>query len=529
MPETGERIGDYEILAALGAGGMGRVYKVRNVISNREEAIKILLPDFAADPDAAARFMTEIRTLATLEHPGITQLRTAFQSQNQFVMVMEFVEGATLEKLATQGRIPLHRILDYSNQILSALGYAHSRGVTHRDIKPANIMITAHGVVKLMDFGIAKSANEVQLTRPGTTLGSVYYMSPEQVRGGEIDGRSDIYSFGVMLYELLTGRKPFVADSHYNLLNAHLNEVPTPPMTVNPALSQQLNDVVLRALAKRPADRFKNAQEFRDALRVRREAFPAPAPAPVAQPEVPPEAPVNVVPHLPPVPLPELSAEARISDPPPSLSTTAATRRSLWIRIGAAAAILVVVAVAALLPRIPAMRNKAAVSPIDLQASSPAPPATSPSAPSPREDTGTGDSPSPAGDHESAPGSLRSKAKKGKSAVVETATVPPNLSPAPAPPVVPAEPTAEVREAQERWASLDARASSAFSGVQRFRSEQQAQGLVIRGDILEAMNRARQFLSHAHAAISSRDLPSATAYMNSADAEITRLEKFLGR
>ena len=122
MPETGERIGDYEILAALGAGGMGRVYKVRNVISNREEAIKILLPDFAADPDAAARFMTEIRTLATLEHPGITQLRTAFQSQNQFVMVMEFVEGATLEKLANQGRIPLHRILDYSNQILAALG-----------------------------------------------------------------------------------------------------------------------------------------------------------------------------------------------------------------------------------------------------------------------------------------------------------------------------------------------------------------------------------------------------------------------
>jgi serine/threonine-protein kinase len=529
MPETGERIGDYEILAALGAGGMGRVYKVRNAISNREEAIKILLPDFAADPDAAARFMTEIRTLATLEHPGITQLRTAFQSQNQFVMVMEFVEGATLEKLAAQGRIPLHRILDYSNQILAALGYAHGRGVTHRDIKPANIMITAHGVVKLMDFGIAKSANEVQLTRPGTTLGSVYYMSPEQVRGGDIDGRSDIYSFGVMLYELLTGRKPFVADSHYNLLNAHLNEIPIPPVEVNPALSQQLNDVVLRAMAKRPADRFKTAQEFRDAIRLRREPPPAPAPRPVPQPEVPPEAPVNVAPHPPPAPRPDPPPEAQISDPSPPSSTPAAKRRSLWIRIGAAAAILVVVAVAALLPRILAMHNKPAGSPVDLQASSPATSAPSPPAASQPEDTPTPDAPSPAAVHQSASGSPSSKPKKSRSPGEQAAAASASPSEPPAPPVVPAEIPAEVREAQQRWAKLDARAGSAFSGVQRFRSQQQAQGLVIRGDILEAMNRARQFLSQAHSAISSHDLPAATAYMNGADVEITRLEKFLGR
>ena len=192
MPETGERVGDYEVIAPLGAGGMGRVYKVRNVISNREEAMKILLPDFASDPELAARFMAEIRTLATLEHPGITQLRTAFQSQNQFVMVMEFVEGTTLEKLASQIRIPLDHVLDYAGQVLAALSYAHGRGVTHRDIKPANIMITTHGLVKLMDFGIAKSTGDLSLTRPGTTMGSVYYMSPEQVQGGTVDARSDI-------------------------------------------------------------------------------------------------------------------------------------------------------------------------------------------------------------------------------------------------------------------------------------------------------------------------------------------------
>ena len=197
--EIGNLVGDYEILSLLGAGGMGRVFKARNVISNREEAIKILLPDLASEPELAARFMAEIRTLANLEHPNIAQLRTAFQFQNQFVMVMEFVEGTGLDKLATQSRLPLDRVIDYSIQVLSALSYAHSRGVTHRDIKPANLMITTHGLVKLMDFGIAKSTNEMQLTRPGSTMGSVYYMSPEQVRGGAIDARSDIYSFGVTL------------------------------------------------------------------------------------------------------------------------------------------------------------------------------------------------------------------------------------------------------------------------------------------------------------------------------------------
>ena len=234
MAETGQRVGDYEVLAPLGAGGMGRVFKVRNVISNREEAMKILLPDLAADQDLAARFMAEIRTLACLEHPGIAQLRTAFQYNNQFVMVMEYVEGTTLEKLASQIRIPLGHILDYATQALSALSYAHQQGVTHRDIKPANIMVTTHGTIKLMDFGIAKSTEDRQLTRPGSTIGSVYYMSPEQVQGGTVDRRSDLYSFGVTLYELLTGCRPFQADSSYSVLNAQVHQAATPPVEVNP-------------------------------------------------------------------------------------------------------------------------------------------------------------------------------------------------------------------------------------------------------------------------------------------------------
>ena len=264
--DAGLHVGDYEILNLLGAGGMGRVYRVRNIISDRVEAMKVLLPDYASEPELAARFTAEIRTLAGLEHPNIAQLRTAFQFENQLVMVMEFVEGVTLETLAGKTRIPVDHMLEYASQVLSALSYAHSRGVTHRDMKPANIMVTAHGLAKLMDFGIAKSTDDLHLTRPGTTMGSVYYMSPEQVRGGTVDARSDIYSFGVTLYEMLTGRKPFQADTSFSVLNAQLNEAPTPPAQVNPALPPALNDIVLRAMAKAPADRFQTAEEMRNAI-----------------------------------------------------------------------------------------------------------------------------------------------------------------------------------------------------------------------------------------------------------------------
>lgn len=190
----GQRVGDYEIVSMLGAGGMGQVYRVRNVISDRTEAMKVLLPDLAAEPDLAARFTSEIRMLASFDHPNIAQLHTALQVDNQLVMVMEFVEGLTLAQRAEQGAIPQTDLVNYLQQVLSALSYAHGRGVVHRDIKPANVMVTLAGTAKLMDFGIARSSVESDLTRPGTSLGSLAYMSPEQARGGTVDARSDIYS-----------------------------------------------------------------------------------------------------------------------------------------------------------------------------------------------------------------------------------------------------------------------------------------------------------------------------------------------
>src|SRR5579863_2837172 len=203
--EVGQIVSDYEILDVLGKGGMGRVYRVRNVISNRIEAMKVLLADLAAEAELGDRFGSEIRTLARLDHPNIAKLHTAFKHDNQLVMVMEFVEGLTLSERGRQGPIPLDETISYIGQTLSALGYAHENGVIHRDIKPSNIMVTAHGVVKLMDFGIAKSNTDTMHTRAGTTMGSMQYMSPEQVRGTAVDARSDLYSMGVVLYELTAG------------------------------------------------------------------------------------------------------------------------------------------------------------------------------------------------------------------------------------------------------------------------------------------------------------------------------------
>ncbi|HUL32510.1 MAG TPA: protein kinase [Candidatus Eisenbacteria bacterium] len=264
---VGQHVGDYEVLSILGLGGMGKVYKVRNVISDRTEAMKVLLPDLTSHQSLADRFLREIRLLASLNHPNIASLRTALTYENQLVMVMEFVEGETLANRIARAPISTAEAVNYADQILSALSYAHSHNIIHRDIKPANMMLTPQGMVKLMDFGIARSGTDGSLTSTGTTLGSLNYMPPEQVRGESADARSDVYSFGVSLYELLTGKLPFQGDSQYSLMTAHLNEEPQPPINLRADVPPELNQIILMAMAKDPADRFQTADAFRNALK----------------------------------------------------------------------------------------------------------------------------------------------------------------------------------------------------------------------------------------------------------------------
>ena len=264
---TGQKLGDYEILGILGAGGMGKVYKVRNIISDRVEAMKILLPDLAGQKDLADRFLREIKLLASLSHPNIAALRTALTLDNQLVMIMEYVDGVTLSSRLQQGAIPPGQAVKYIDQVLDALSYAHKQNIIHRDIKPANMMLMPDGTVKLMDFGIARSASDRSLTMTGTTLGSLNYMPPEQVKGDPADNRSDLYSLGVSLYEMVTGQLPFQADSNYAMMAAHLQETPKPPIVLRPGIPQPLNQIILMALAKDPGQRFQSADAFRGALK----------------------------------------------------------------------------------------------------------------------------------------------------------------------------------------------------------------------------------------------------------------------
>jgi len=551
MPfEVGQRIGEYEVQKLLGAGGMGRVYKVRNIISNREEAMKVLLPDFASEPELAARFMAEIRTLAGLDHPNIAQLRTAFQLQNEFVMIMELVEGATLGTLATESKLPLDQVLDFSMQALSALGYAHGRGVTHRDIKPANIMVTSHGLVKLMDFGIAKSTNDMQLTRPGMTMGSVYYISPEQVTGGTVDARSDIYSFGVTLYEILTGRKPFEADSSYTVLHAQMNTVPTPPLEVNPSLPPALSGIVMHAMQKDPAARFQTAEEFRNALKALR------APQPVSQAQgfaaapVPAFDPVAEQPGFAPVATQAVaSAPVQPGFTPVAVAASAASpatgksHRGLWIALGAVTAILALAAVATVLPRLLSTHANPKTAAVTTETQTPAvQPETAAQATAPEpvatpqtgaETPGAGAAPAVAANPPS-PNSTSSSRPAIEAARPTAARVTPPAasvyaSPASAPPSGPARPTPqEIRQAHNRLMNLDARADAVRSGVQQIRGQQQAQGLDIRGDILASMTRMNHLRDEANRALAQNDLQAAEESMGRAEAEAAKLEAFLG-
>jgi len=264
MYEAGEHVGDYQVVERLGAGGMGAVYKVRNLITDRLEAMKVLLPDLRTAPELAERFNREIKVHASLVHPNIAALHTALRVNNQLLMIMEFVEGESLAKRLERGPVGVQESAHITCQVLSALDYAHQRGVIHRDIKPANIMVTPFGMVKLMDFGIAANTGTLQkrLTAAGMALGSVHYMSPEQVRAGAPDARSDLYSLGVTLYEMITGQHPIKGDSEYEIMAAHLNAVPAWPSQINSAVPPVLSAIILKALEKRPEARFQTAGEF---------------------------------------------------------------------------------------------------------------------------------------------------------------------------------------------------------------------------------------------------------------------------
>ena len=265
--QAGQVVGEYQIVRVLGRGGLGAVYEAVHLISQRAEAMKVMLPEQAGAQEMTERFRREIQLLASLNHPNIARLLNAFYFEDQLIMVMELVEGEDLRSRSRRARIPMPMLMDFAFQVLAALDYAHARGVVHRDIKPANIMVSPAGLVKVLDFGIAISQTSVDLTVAGSLIGSPMHMSPEQVRGEKATQQSDIYSLGVTLYELIAGQPPVSGATTYEIMMAHLNRTPTPLAELRSDIPARLSDVIAKALEKAPANRFATATEFLAALR----------------------------------------------------------------------------------------------------------------------------------------------------------------------------------------------------------------------------------------------------------------------
>jgi serine/threonine protein kinase len=263
----GSTLGPYRVLEQIGIGGMATVYKAYHPATNRHVAIKALPRHLAHDPNFRARFQREAHAIAHLEHPHILPVHDVGEDDGIPYLVMRYTDGGTLSDLIASQTLSIERAVVLISQVAEALAYAHQQGVVHRDVKPANVLIGRDGNALLTDFGIAKIVEEtLLLTGEGERVGTPAYMAPEQIQGQPVDARSDIYSLGVVLYQALTGEPPFTAETPLAIMLMHLHNPLRPPRQVNPAIPEALAGMILRAMAKNPADRFQTAAEIAKAL-----------------------------------------------------------------------------------------------------------------------------------------------------------------------------------------------------------------------------------------------------------------------
>ena len=409
---VGQKVGKYNVVSRLGRGGMGTVYKAVDETLGREVAIKCLNSDLT-ESEVLKRFRAEAVALARLNHPNIATIFELTEHEGQLLMVMEFVRGETFEKVSARlGALPVDRAVGLCSQVLDALSHAHREGIVHRDLKPANLMLADSGLVKVMDFGLARMAGTEHLTNDGYMVGTPAYMSPEQVLAHEIDGRADLYAMGVVLFRMLTGQLPFKADSGIAMAQKQMYDQPTPVRQLRMELPAAAEDIITRALAKRPEDRFQTADQFKAALamlngvasveitRTLTSPVPFPPITPRAQPAPPepatmPSTPSPIATAKPPAPLAAAPVGAASAAPAAPATPAAASRRMRMAAFAAAGVVLLAAVPATIMmsrgnspaappaPTAPATESAPTPAPAPAVAAPPAAATTAPASPAP--------------------------------------------------------------------------------------------------------------------------------------------------
>ena len=533
----GEQVANFRIIEKLGEGGMGVVYKAMDVELERPVAIKMLTPELSHNPEIVERFRTEARAQANLNHVNLATLYAFLVHEGNAFIAMEYVEGENFEQLIRRrGPLPVEDAVPWFKQALLGVGAAHRMGIVHRDIKPTNLMLNRQGIVKVMDFGIAKVVGVRGATRTGMQLGTPAYMSPEQIQGRQIDVRTDIYALGITLYQMLSGHVPFEEGSDFEIMRHQVSTPPPPMVNLHPYAPVQYQNVVTKAIEKDPGARYRSVEEFGAALERPESVMTGGAAATLGVPNRTvletttgqTYATAAVAPQSQPATAAPMMAAAVSATPVPGGS---GRWNSRYMMAG------LIVVVAAVLLGVVLFARRPAPAPISAVGGS----ANAPLAQPQVEMTGSSLNPPGAGNGATGPGGQASEhteatvqppANKSRTKTVASNRTDPNGGTADQPPPPPPAPAVDPKVMQELETEndqLDSRAAAVESSVDALERQLQQSGLGLRGDMVAARNSMRVDLQKAKQALDNTDPESARHYLGLANKDIAKLEAFLGR